>query len=159
MILEDPIISRAREIAEEVTSALNYELFDFQFRKEGRRWIMKVTIDKMEGYVGIKDCEAVSREMEKILDAEDFIPQSYVLEVSSPGLDRPLRNMKDYLRFKGKLAKFVLKELLEKKKTVVGWIEDVDESHEEITVKEKGSGRILKIPLLNVKKANLEIEF
>ncbi len=120
---------------------------------------MKVTIDKMEGYVGIKDCEAVSREMEKILDAEDFIPQSYVLEVSSPGLDRPLRNMKDYLRFKGKLAKFVLKELLEKKKTVVGWIEDVDESHEEITVKEKGSGRILKIPLLNVKKANLEIEF
>lgn len=152
------IVERAREIAEQILPLLGYELFDLQYRRQGRHWVLKVVIDKEDGYIGIDDCELVSREIEKELDKEDFIPSSYMLEVSSPGLDRPLRNEKDYKRFVGKLAKFVFNEPVEGLSSVVGWIKSVGEDGTlEITLKD--TKKSLKVNLDEIKRANLEVEF
>lgn len=154
----DEIVDRAREIAERILPLLGYELFELQYRRQGRNWVLKVVIDKEDGYIGIDDCELVSREIEKELDREDFIPGSYVLEVSSPGLDRPLRGEKDYKRFAGKLAKFVFNEPVEGLSSVVGWIGSVEEDGT-LEIKLKDSKKSLKVNLEEIKRANLEVEF
>ena len=78
-----------------------FELVDVEYVKEGRDWYLRAYIDK-EGGIAVDDCEVVSRELEKILDAQDLIPEAYILEVSSPGLTRPLKKEKDYIRNLGK---------------------------------------------------------
>lgn len=101
------IVESAREIVEQILPLLGYELFDLQYRKQGRHWVLKVVIDKKDGYIGIDDCELVFHEIEKELDREDFIPSSYMLKVSSPRLYRSLKKKEDYRRFTEKPTKFV----------------------------------------------------
>ena len=84
-----------------IIERMNFELVDVEYVKEGGIWYLRAYIDK-EGGITVNDCEAVAREMNEILDAEDFIPDSYTFEVSSPGLGRPLRKEKDYVRNMGK---------------------------------------------------------
>ena len=79
----------------------NFELVDVEYVKEGRAWYLRAYIDK-EGGITVDDCEIVAREMNEILDREDYIEDSYVFEVSSPGLGRPLKKEKDYIRSMGK---------------------------------------------------------
>ena len=83
------------------------ELVDVEYRKEGKAWYLRIFIDK-DGGVKIDDCQNISYQIEKLLDVEDIIPHSYTLEVSSPGIERPLKKFKDYERFNGKLAKIYL---------------------------------------------------
>ena len=77
----------------------NFELVDVEFVKEGQNWFLRLYVDKPGGIL-IDDCELVSREVEKLLDESDPIEQAYILEVSSPGLDRPLKKDKDFERYK-----------------------------------------------------------
>ena len=84
-----------------ILEKMNFELVDIEYVKEGSTWYLRAYIDK-DGGITVNDCEAVAREMNDILDAEDFIPDSYVFEVSSPGLGRPLKKEKDYIRNMGK---------------------------------------------------------
>ena len=79
----------------------NFELVDVEYVKEGSTWYLRAYIDK-EGGITVDDCEIVAREMNEILDREDYIEDSYVFEVSSPGLGRPLKKEKDYIRSMGK---------------------------------------------------------
>jgi ribosome maturation factor RimP len=79
----------------------NFELIDVEYVKEGSTWYLRAYIDK-EGGITVDDCEIVAREMNEILDREDYIEDSYVFEVSSPGLGRPLKKEKDYIRSMGK---------------------------------------------------------
>lgn len=98
-----------REVYEEKTQNLilpilnrmAFELVDVEYVKEGSTWYLRAYIDK-EGGITVNDCEAVAREMNDILDREDFVEGSYVFEVSSPGLGRPLRKEKDFIRNLGK---------------------------------------------------------
>ncbi|MCM1105725.1 MAG: ribosome maturation factor RimP [Blautia sp.] len=80
-----------------ILDRMDFELVDAEYVKEGGTYYLRAYIDK-EGGITVNDCEAVAREMNDILDVEDFIPDSYVFEVSSPGLGRPLKKEKDYLR-------------------------------------------------------------
>ena len=80
-----------------ILDRLNFELVDVEFVKEGGTWYLRAYIDK-EGGITVNDCEDVAREMNVLLDEEDFIPDAYVFEVSSPGLGRPLKKEKDYIR-------------------------------------------------------------
>ena len=80
---------------------MNFELVDVEYVKEGSTWYLRAYIDK-EGGITINDCEAVARQMNELLDREDFIPDSYTFEVSSPGLGRPLKKEKDFVRNMGK---------------------------------------------------------
>ncbi len=76
---------------------LNFELVDVEYVREGGTYYLRAYIDK-EGGITVNDCEAVARKMNELLDTEDFIPDSYVFEVSSPGLGRPLKKEKDFIR-------------------------------------------------------------
>ena len=81
----------------------NFELVDIEYVKEGGTWYLRAYIDK-EGGITVNDCELVAREMNELLDKEDYIEDSYIFEVSSPGLLRPLKKEKDYVRNMGKQA-------------------------------------------------------
>ena len=84
-----------------ILERLNFELVDVEYVKEGGIYYLRAYIDK-EGGITVNDCETVAREMNDLLDKEDFIPDSYTFEVSSPGLGRPLKKEKDYVRNMGK---------------------------------------------------------
>ena len=88
------------ELAAPIVDSLNYELVDVEFVKEGANWYLRIYIDK-DGGITIDDCQAVSERMSDILDKQDPIQQSYYLEVSSPGLDRPLKTERDFVKYKG----------------------------------------------------------
>ena len=79
---------------------MGFDLVDLEYVKENAEWYLRVFIDRRGG-IGIDDCERFSKEFSKILDREDFIAQSYILEISSPGLDRPLKTESDFLRYEG----------------------------------------------------------
>ncbi len=102
-----------------IVEEMGLELVDLEFVKEGANWYLRIYIDKENG-VDINDCEAVSKAVEAKLDAEDPIEQAYVLEVSSPGLDRPLKKEEDFARFAGEIIDVKLYQAMNGKKTLEG---------------------------------------
>jgi ribosome maturation factor RimP len=129
------------------------ELVDVELVPSGRRWLLRIYIEK-EGGVTISDCERVSRELDRILDVEDVIDHPYVLEVSSPGLMRPLKKKKDFERYKGKRCKIIARSSVDGKIDFRGEIVDVIGDEVEVSVE----GDVHRIPLHEIKKANLEFE-
>jgi len=150
---------KVKEISKNVVEGMGLEIFDVKFAKGSRGWILTVYIDREDGYISIEDCEVVSRKLDPVLDEINIIEHSYTLEVSSPGMDRPLRSEKDYVRFKGNLAKFKLNEFISNKKVIVGHIQDYDSENKKVLVKDRDTGNIVEIPLESISKANLEVEF
>ena len=130
------------------------ELVDVEYKKEGKNWYLRIFIDK-EGGVTVDDCTRVSREIEDLIDVEEVVPSSYVLEVSSPGLDRPLKGEKDFLRFKGKRAHVTTYTPIQEQKNFKGTIRDF---REDVLVLDIDS-RPVEIPKNQIAKARLEIEF
>ncbi len=98
-----------RTVATRVAGTHGLEIFDVQFRREAGGMVLRVQIDRpgpaasAEECVSVEDCARVSRDLSAVLDVEDLVPTAYTLEVSSPGLDRPLRHADDYRRFTGRL--------------------------------------------------------
>src|SRR3984893_1407163 len=105
----DDAISQIEAIAERVAAPAGIEIVEVELKGSGKHYLLRIYIDKPEG-VTHADCELVSREMSAILDVEDPIPGTYELEVSSPGVERPLLKLQDWQRFTGKKVKVVLKE-------------------------------------------------
>ena len=130
------------------------ELYDVEFKGPGKNAVLRVFIDK-EGGVTIDDCAHVSRELGTLLDIHDVIPDSYTLEVSSPGLTRALRNPGDFERYKGKKAKIKTRTELDKKKIFIGTILDFKDD----TVTIDDDGVRFSIPYSEIEKANLELDF
>ena len=89
------------EIVQPIVDAKNFEIVDIEYVKEAGEYYLRVYLDK-EGGISLSDCEVVSRELSEILDKKDPIKDNYFLEVSSPGLDRPLKKDKDFERYKGR---------------------------------------------------------
>src|SRR5215210_8209371 len=110
------VIERVREAASRVATGYGLEIFDVQFRREASGMVLRIRIDRPgsaatpEESVSVEDCVRVSRDLSAVLDVEDVVPTAYTLEVSSPGLDRPLRHAADYRRFSGRRAKLVMRE-------------------------------------------------
>ena len=115
------------ELVMPIVDTLSFDLVDVEFLKEGTNWYLRVYIDKSGG-IAIDDCQAVSNKLSNILDEVDPIKQSYILEVSSPGLERPLKKDSDFERFKGEEVKVRLFQPLNGKKiyegVLLGLIED-----------------------------------
>jgi len=154
MVSREIIRKKVMELAMEATEIAGVDLVDVDLLGQTGRMIVRVTIDSEEG-VGIKECERVSRQLEALLDVEDPIQGSYTLEVTTPGLDRPLRSLEDFERFKGRLARVVTRERIANQTFFIGRIKSV-----------KGDGIVLEldnreveIPYKIVSKARLEIEF
>ena len=147
-------------IAIPILDSMGIELVDIEFGRVGRDPLLRLFIDK-DGGVTLDECADVSRELSLILDVEDAISSNYTLEVSSPGLDRPLKKQSDYERFTGRLIKIRTYEPLpddkgNKRKTFLGKLEGLVDGVVKMTLAE---GQTASIPLDRVAKANLEFEF
>jgi ribosome maturation factor RimP len=137
--------------------AAGYELVDVEWGHEQGGWVCRVLLDNSEGKVGLEDCEQVSRQLSAILDVNDVIPQHYSLEVSSPGLDRPLRTPAHFKRFVGQSAKVRLKAGVDGRRNYSGKIVAVSADDKQITVEVDGKEYVL--PLDDLDKANLDYKF
>ena len=119
--------TRTEELITPILDRMNFELVDVEYVKEGGTWYLRAYIDK-EGGITVNDCEAVAREMNEILDREDFVEDSYVFEVSSPGLGRPLKKEKDYIRSMGKEAEIRTYRAINREKEFYGILSAYDEN-------------------------------
>ena len=143
----------------------NLEIFDVQFRRESSGWVLRVFVDvpasgdvppPADASVTIEDCERVSRDLSAILDVEESIEHKYTLEVSSPGLDRPLRGAADYRRFAGRLAKIVVAEAVDGQKHFEGRLGGLE--HDSVVI-ETTPGKRQLLPISLITRARLEVEF
>ncbi|MBZ0156623.1 MAG: ribosome maturation factor RimP [Alphaproteobacteria bacterium] len=151
------IKQRIFDIASRVAEDEGFELVSADLLGKGRRALLRVVVDK-EGGVTINDCEKMSRSLEAVLDVEDPIHGSYVLEVSSPGLDRPLVTQRDFERNIGKLARIVTREKIDNQTFIIGRIVDVGEGWIRLRIEKKGTEKDLFIAMDKITKARLEIE-
>jgi len=152
--MTEMVIKRVEKIALPVLEELGLELVEIQYRREQSGWVLRLIIDKQDG-VNLDDCAKVSRELSQLLDIEDFIEQAYNLEVSSPGLDRPLKKMTDFQRFTGRKAKIKTIQPIDGEQVFIGRIQQT--SGETIIV-EVGRKEVT-IPFGQISKARLEVEF
>ncbi|HML78396.1 ribosome maturation factor RimP [Geobacter sulfurreducens] len=157
---KDDVVSRITSVAEQVLTPQGLELVEVEYKREGRQMILRLFVDKPGG-ISLDDCAAVSRELSEILDVEDFIREHYTLEVSSPGLNRPLKKEADYERYSGRLVKVRTFELLadeegNRRKTFLGDLVGLSDGVVTLTLRE---GQLARIPLDKIAKANLEFEF
>ncbi len=151
--MKQGVIDKVKALAEEIAADNGVELVNVELLGSGSRKILRVTIDK-DGGIGLLDCQTVSRDLEALLDVEDPIPGRYTLEVTSPGIDRPLKTLDDFVRFSGKKARVVTKEGIDEQTFFVGLIEKVEGT--DIIL--KLPKRDITIPFEQIKSARLEIE-
>jgi ribosome maturation factor RimP len=158
----ETVVDKVRAIAERVAGGYGLEIFDVQFRREAPGMVLRVRIDRPGAgateadSVSVGDCANVSRDLSAIFDVEDVVPTAYTLEVSSPGLDRPLRGLDDYRRFTGRLAKIVVREKVDGQGFFRGTIGGVDGRDVLIDGDDR---RTHRVPLDVISRANLEVEF
>lgn len=148
------IEQRVQAIARKAAADNGVEFVHLEFAGTKRNQVIRVFVDKPGG-VTIEDCSNVSRHVEDVMDADDFIPGPYVLEVSSPGLDRELYSVADFEKFAGKLAKVRMKPDYDGAKSYNGRILEVN--GDEIVFDDRSSGEI-SFPYSSVAKANLKID-
>ncbi len=154
MAKEEGVAERVTSLILPVIKGAGMELVDLEYRKEGTGWILRLFIDK-EGGVTLDNCTDISKEVDAILDAEDIVPHEYNLEVSSPGLNRPLKMEQDFKRFIGKLAKIKTFEVIGGSRNFKGRIVGCENGIVALNV----DGVVQEIPVIKMAKANLEYEF
>jgi ribosome maturation factor RimP len=159
------VVERVRTAAARVAATYGLEIFDVQFRREATGMVLRVQIDRpgastAQESVSVDDCAHVSRDLSAILDVDDVVPNAYVLEVSSPGLDRPLRRPDDYRRFKGRRAKLVMREAVDGQSFFKGRLGGVDDDGDDLRVViETDDGSRHSVPFGVITRAHLEVEF
>jgi ribosome maturation factor RimP len=139
--MSDHVIDKVRDFAEGLLPTMGLELVDVQFRREGHGWVLRLFIDREEG-VTVDHCADVSREVGQFLDVEDLIDHPYHLEVSSPGLERPLKSVRDFQRFVGKKAKIRVHENLDGQKVFVGIISEATAEAIQLDLEDGGKVRV-----------------
>jgi len=156
------VVGQIQSIASRVAASYGLEIFDVQFRREAHGMVLRIQIDRpgpaatAEDSVSVEDCARVSRDLSAILDVEDVVPSAYTLEVSSPGLDRPLRHADDYRRFAGRRAKLVMRQAVDGQTFFRGTLGGIDDGQVLIDADDKKRHRV---PLGVITRANLEVEF
>ena len=148
------IRNQVYDIACPVIEDIGFELIDVEYLSVSGRWVLRLFIDK-EGGVTIDDCVSASRELGDLLDVKDVINNEYVLEVSSPGLNRPLKREKDFIKFIGNKIKCRMAVPVDGQKNFSGSLKDFKEG----MIFLKTESRIVELPLEGIEKANLVYEF
>lgn len=145
------IVDRAWQVMAPVLSEQGYELVEVEFTGQLGTRVLRVYIDKPGGGISLDDCTRATHLLNPVLDLEDFVPEHYLLEVSSPGIDRPVRKLEDFDRFNGEEAKVVTFAPLEGRKRFTGILRG---THNGLIVLEC-EGKTFEIAPENLKKANL----
>jgi ribosome maturation factor RimP len=150
------------EVVEPAVNAAGYDLVDLEFRREPHAFVLRIFVDLLEaeaevavaGGVTVADCERASRTVSAALDVADPIPVKYALEVSSPGLDRPLRRQSDYKKFAGRRARIKLHDPIEGRRNFTGVLREAADGIVHI----EADGREFALPLALIVKAHLEYD-
>lgn len=146
-----------RRLLDPILKSMGLDLWDMEFRKQGPKWLLRVYIDReISGGVTLADCEGVSRDLGAALDVEDIVPHAYTLEVSSPGLDRALTKPEHFVRFTGSMIKIKTYQPIDGQKVFRGTLGALDEN---AVMLKLDSGAVLNIPIDNIARASLEVEF
>ncbi len=156
------VVEHVRMVATRAAEPHGLEIFDVQYRREAGGMVLRVQIDRPDSGAtaeesgSVEDCARVSRDLSALLDVEDVVPAAYILEVSSPGLDRPLRRPDDYRRFTGRQAKIVLREKVDGQAFFRGRLAGLDDNE---VIIDGEDGRRHRVPIGVITRANLEVEF
>ena len=149
----DRLIATMQGFAEPLLAGMAMELVEIQYRREGYGWVLRFFIDK-EGGVTIDDCAMVSREISAYLEVEDLLDHAYTLEVSSPGLERPLKKRGDYTRFTGRLARIKLLEPMDDgQRLLIGTLLGLEGDVVTLVV----DGREVVVDMKNIARARLTL--
>ncbi len=152
-------MNKVETIAEKLASPIiekeQFELVDIEYKKEGSNWYLRLYIDKPGG-ITLDDCQKVSEQLSDELDRVDPIKENYFLEVSSPGLDRPLKKEKDFIRFKGELVEVKLYEALNGNKIIEGELIGLENNIIKLNVANIG---LVELPKEKVALTRLAIKF
>jgi ribosome maturation factor RimP len=149
------IVHEVSNFAEPLFYSWGLELVDVEFVFEMGRWVLRIYMDK-EGGVTLDDCAEVSRELGDLIDAEDIISFPYVLEVSSPGLNRALKKEHDFVRSIGKLVKLTMSQPVDNRRNFTGRLTDVNAGILRLSLDDN---HLVELPLRDVEKARLKYEF
>ncbi len=157
------IVENLKKLVAPIVVAEQLELVDVEFKREGRVNYLRIFIDKPGG-VTIDDCQNISRECEVVLDVEKIIRTQYILEVSSPGLDRPLKTKEEYTRFQNRLVKIKTFQAIQGRKHFIGYLQGMTDGTPEETpsfvIKRTLDGdEDIRIPYETIASARLEVEF
>jgi ribosome maturation factor RimP len=155
--LRGEITEAVRHVAQRVTEGRGYELVDVEVKKAPAGQLVRLFVDKSGG-IGLDELQAVSEEVSAILDAEDPISTTYTLEVSSPGLDRPLKDEADYRRSVGKLVRVSSYEPIDGRRHWTGRLLAVEDGTLGLSLEKEG-GQEARIPLDKIAHGRLEVEF
>lgn len=147
---------KVRAVAERVTASRGFELTDVEIKRQGGGHLVRLFVDR-EGGIGLVDLQSVSEEVSAVLDAEDPIPTPYTLEVSSPGLDRPLKTEADYRRFLGRLARISSYELVDGRRHWTGRLASVEGGVVSVDLEKEKT--VARIPFAKISHGRLEVEF
>ena len=142
------------KIVEPVVVAEGLDLVDVEFRREKPGWILRLYIDREDG-VTIDDCSQISKQVSLLIDVNDLIVHPYTLEVSSPGLNRPLKKEEDFIKFKGKMVKVILSDSMDGQRNYRGKLLGLGEGVVRVDV----GGKVVSLPFNKIAKANLEYQF
>lgn len=146
------VVERVRSIALPLFTELGLELVDVEFRREAGGWILRLYLDKPDG-VTLDDCQRVSEELSDLLDVENIIRHPYTLEVSSPGLNRPLCQESDFLRFAGQRARVTTLQAVAGQRRFLGFLRGCEDGR---VVLEREDGTTVLIPYVLISKARLD---
>jgi ribosome maturation factor RimP len=147
------MIDRVTSLVTPILVSEGLDLVDLDYRREATGWVLRLYLDK-EGGVTLDDCARISREVGRMLDVENPISTPYALEISSPGLRRPLKTEKDFMKYINRLIKVKTNTPIEKQHHFKGQLTNVIHEGIEINM----SGKTVYIPFQNIGKANLELE-
>ena len=151
----ETLSQNVNETIEPLLDSQGIELVELQLQQHKGRWLVRIFVDSDVG-ISLEDCRRLNFEIGQLIDAEDVIPASYVLEVSSPGLDRPLRNMRDFRRQQQRVVKVFLHVPHLDKAQYTGRVAGVTESH---LLLQTDSDTPVTIPLQSIDHGVVELEF
>ena len=148
------LLQEVQGVIEPILQSQGFELVDLEYQRESQGWVLRIYLDR-EGGVSLEDCAGVSHEVGTVLEVKDLIPNPYVLEVSSPGLTRPLKKPQDFNKFRNQLVKIKLFEPLDGRKNFKGTLLGLEGNKVRVEVDQQ----VFELPLERIAKANLEIDF
>lgn len=145
------IVIKVSKLVQPTIEQFGYELIETEYLNEHGKWILRLYIDSESG-ITLSDCEKVSRAVSAILDVDDVVPARYNLEVSSPGIPRPVRREEDFIKYKGAVVKIRMSKEFAGRRNFTGVITGVEDGS--VCINE--GGKAIRIPIENIHKARLQ---
>lgn len=151
---QQKIIEKIEKIVTPVVNEMGLSLVDIEYMQDGGYWYVRIYVENLNGEITLEECAAISGKIDE--DVDKLIEQRFFLEVSSPGIERPLKKIEDFIRFKGEKIKVSLKHKINNKKSFEGIITECKDNIIFLEIEEEN---IVEIPFSEVKKANIIYEF